>query len=245
MVQPLSQIGHRARLGERVADELLKAIRLYQYAPGDKLPAERELAVTFEVSREAVREGLRLLEGQHYVEIKRGKYGGAIVSAPEMGVASDRIMTNPGQLFELLAFRKLIEPEAAALAAGRVGPEELAVITDCIEHMREEQPEPQYRMYDVRLHLTVARASGNSYVYQAVEMIRCGLAPGLDVLTDSQVGRERVNREHEELLEALTDGNADAVRTMMSHHILATERKITQALERLRVSYRRQLRALG
>jgi DNA-binding FadR family transcriptional regulator len=63
-----------------------------------------------------------------------------------MGVASDRIMASPGQLFELLTFRRLIEPEAAALAAGRIGPEDLAVITDCIARMREERPVTVFRL---------------------------------------------------------------------------------------------------
>lgn len=246
MVDPFVQMARQGvRLGDRVAEELLRAIQLYQFAPGERLPPERELAATFEVSRDAVREGLRILEAQHYVEIRRGKYGGAVVRAPEMGVVSDRIMANPGQLFELLTFRRLIEPEAAFLAASVIEADDLSAIRDCIEQMRQQQPEPRYRMFDVRLHLTIARASGNSYVYDAVKMIRCGLAPGLDVLSDSPAGRARANREHEELLEALEARDGEAVRTMMSHHVFVTERKIREALDRLRVAYRRDLRALG
>ena len=73
MVKRLAQTPKSVRLGEQVANLLLAAIRLHEYLPGQRLPSERELCIRLGVNRMAVREGLRWLEQEQYIEIRRGR----------------------------------------------------------------------------------------------------------------------------------------------------------------------------
>src|SRR2546421_12917844 len=67
--------------GERIAERLVTAIALGEFVPGQRLPAERELAGMLEVSRSTVREALQRLVATGYVKIHRGRNGGAVVQA--------------------------------------------------------------------------------------------------------------------------------------------------------------------
>src|SRR4051794_5001789 len=66
---------------EHVAERLVTAIALGEFVPGQRLPAERELAGMLEVSRSTVREALQRLVATGYVKIHRGRNGGAVVQA--------------------------------------------------------------------------------------------------------------------------------------------------------------------
>src|SRR2546429_8250569 len=120
MVQRLAQSPKRLRLGDQVAGLLLAAIRLHEYLPGQRLPSERELCLRLGVNRMAVREGLRWLEHQQYIEIRRGRDGGAFVRAPATELALERLRGEAEHFRQVFEYRAAVEPRAAALAAGRV-----------------------------------------------------------------------------------------------------------------------------
>src|SRR5258707_7702359 len=65
-----------------VVDQLRRAIHSGAFVPGDKVPPERELSKQVGVSRASVREAIRVLEGEGYVETRRGARGGRIVRGP-------------------------------------------------------------------------------------------------------------------------------------------------------------------
>src|SRR5215468_5778597 len=106
----------RVRLGDQVARSLLAAIRLHEYLPGQRLPPERELCLQLGVNRTALREGLRWLEQQRYVEVRRGKYGGTFVLPPPVAAALEHLRQSADELRQLFEYRRAIEPAAAALA---------------------------------------------------------------------------------------------------------------------------------
>ena len=72
---------HLRNAGEHVADRLVTAIALGEYVTGQRLPSERELATMLAVNRASVREALHRLAETGYVEIRRGRHGGAFVQA--------------------------------------------------------------------------------------------------------------------------------------------------------------------
>src|SRR5436309_3162340 len=105
----LIQSPMKQRLGEQVANLLLAAIRLHEYLPGERLPTERELCLKLGVNRTAVREGLRWLEQQQYLEIRRGKYGGAFVLPPGIDLALERLHGRASELRQLFEYRRAVE----------------------------------------------------------------------------------------------------------------------------------------
>ncbi|MFC7716342.1 FadR/GntR family transcriptional regulator [Nonomuraea recticatena] len=64
---------------EETVERLLQAIKLGMVAQGEKLPPERELAVQLGISRVTLREAIRALQEAGYLDVRRGRYGGAFV----------------------------------------------------------------------------------------------------------------------------------------------------------------------
>ena len=234
MVQHLGQSATplRVRLGEQVAELLLAAIRLHEFLPGERLPSERELCARLGVNRTAVREGLRWLEQQRFIEIRRGKYGGAFVLHTPAEIALERIRGSIPELRQLLEFRALLEPMTAAIAAERIEPQELARLEDL--HRREEQElgltRAQVRAIDVEIHEIIAAASRNRYLFQAVWEIRLRLAPGLDLIGRTLTRRRESHSGHAQLLAALERHDATAAAAAMKSHLAATRSAIAAAL---------------
>src|SRR5215468_8106362 len=111
---------------ERIAD----AIKTRLLSPGDRLPPERELAVQLGISRSTLRIALRNLVAAGWLEVRRGRSGGAFV-------ARWPVMPGPRRLPEvltrhreglpaLLDYRRAVESVAAAFAAERASPDEVA-----------------------------------------------------------------------------------------------------------------------
>src|SRR6058998_1183388 len=118
------------RLYQHVARELVAAIVEGRYAIGDRLPAERELALEFDVSRPTVREAIIALEAQGLVEVRLGS--GAYVRQ------------SPGQpigfgitAFEVVEARLLVESEAAALAAAQITDDELETLSVLVDQIEQ------------------------------------------------------------------------------------------------------------
>src|SRR5512140_1948749 len=113
------------RLYRKIARQLSDLIDAGEFAPGQRLPAERELAKQFGVSRPPVREALIALEVEGKVEVRVG--AGVFVAQP--GPAARAALSDEGEgPFELIRARRLVEGETAACAAREATPGEIADI---------------------------------------------------------------------------------------------------------------------
>jgi GntR family transcriptional regulator, transcriptional repressor for pyruvate dehydrogenase complex len=230
MVQPLAQTPRRLRLGDQVAGLLLAAIRLHEYLPGQRLPSERELCLRLGVSRAAVREGLHWLEHDGYIEVRRGKLGGAFVCPPVREVAAERLRGKAEQLRQVFEYRSAIEPFGAALAAEHIGGDELALLRRLLAAEESEPDRFRRRALDVEFHQVIADASRNEFVSAAVRQIRIRLAAGLDLQPGSRTRLSESLRGHARIVNALARSNASAARRAMHEHVVTTERAIRGAL---------------
>jgi DNA-binding FadR family transcriptional regulator len=106
---------------EETVERLLTVIRLGLVGPGEKFPAERDLAGQLGVSRLTLREALRALQQAGFVESRRGRFGGTFVTAspPVPGRAEllALIRADAGKLDDVLAYRMAIDTGAAQLLA--------------------------------------------------------------------------------------------------------------------------------
>lgn len=226
-VQPLRQ-----RLGEQVASLLLTAIRLYEFLPDERLPSEAELCTQLGVNRMAVREGLRWLEDHQYIQIRRGRFGGAYVVQPALDVAIERLRGTAVNFRHLFEYRAAIEPLAAELAAERIGPTELARLDRLHEFELSKPPVGRNRLRatDVSVHQLVASACRNDYLIVAVRDIRVWMAPALDLLDSSVVRRRKSLDSHGRLIACLHDHDRAGAGEAMRAHISVTEQAVAAVL---------------
>lgn len=219
-----------SRRGDRVAELLLERLSLHEYAPGTRLPPEREFAAQLGVSRSALREGLRRLEAQGYVVTYRGSTGGTYVVGPDVDVAVERLRRRVDELVELLAYRRIIEPSAAALAATTSSDEELDAIAAVAGHMNATRPRVENRSFDAQFHQAIASATHNRYLVKAVRGCLVPLTMGLDLLADEHPQRLASVRDHDRIIRALRSRNPRAAATAMTKHVDRTGSAIVDAM---------------
>ena len=206
------------RLYHSVAARIEKLIEDGSYPPGSRLPAERELAAQFGVSRVAIREAEIALQTLGRIRIKTGS--GAYVLDGANG--KDEQLPDVSA-FELTEARALFESEAAALAAAQIDDATLAELDRYVEIMANtDGHDAAGEKADHDFHRTIAGASGNAaitYVIETLWKLRDELEPVKAVyesVCSEDVGARAT--EHSEILEALRARNPSAARTAMRNH---------------------------
>ncbi len=207
------------RLYQDVARKLMAELAEGRYRVGARLPAERELANHYGVSRPTVREAIIALEVQGLVEVRVGS-GAYVVCLPGEG-------ERPGfniSAFELTEARLLFEGEAAALAAAQITDDELEKIEDLVREIaRENQDVNGSEQADREFHMTIARATRNAAVVETIARL-------WDLRTNSPEAAllyEKARRanvkpvvdEHTAVLDALRGRNPAAARIAMRTHL--------------------------
>ena len=142
--------------------------------PGDRLPAERDLAVEIGVSRPTVRAGLRALAAMGVVQSRHGS-GTYIPSGPPiLGSEPLRFLAalHGFTREEMFEARRILEVAAAGLAAERATPDQVATIAEEVASLFASMDDPVgFLVHDVKFHQTVAVASGNPIVTSLVGMV--------------------------------------------------------------------------
>jgi DNA-binding FadR family transcriptional regulator len=209
------------RLYLQVAEQLRGLIDSGSIEPGQRLPAERELAEKFGVSRPTIREAMIALEIAGVVEVRSGS--GVYVRESGESLLTLAPSEDPGP-FEILEARKLIEGEVCALAAERITDEQLADLAGLLAAMEQEnQAEEVTEEADNRFHCRIAEASGNSALVTAVSWL-WGLRNESEISTrfHARVREEGVRpivADHRAILEALQQRDPIAARQAMVNHL--------------------------
>jgi DNA-binding FadR family transcriptional regulator len=206
------------RLYHSIAGKIEKLIESGSYPPGSRLPAERELAEQFGVSRVAIREAEIALQALGRIKIKTGS--GAYVLEPQ--VSSDNKLPDVSA-FELTEARALFEAEAAALAAAQIDDATLAKLDRYIEIMATTGPHDEAgELADRDFHRTVASASGNAAITHVIETmwkLRTEIEPvkaAYDSVCSEDFGARA--KEHSDILDALRAHDPSAARLAMRRH---------------------------
>jgi DNA-binding FadR family transcriptional regulator len=208
---------------EETVERLLQAIRLGVAAPGERLPAERELAARLAVSRVTLREAIRALADAGYVESRRGRYGGTFVTDTLPPTASGRARAElAAELEDVLALRRVLEAGAAELAATRsLNPADRA-------HLREALAEAdttdaaEYRRRDSRLHLAIAEVTASTLLTTAVADVRIRVNELLDAIPLLAANIEHSHAQHRRIVERILAGSPGGARKEMAEHLDGT-----------------------
>ena len=154
----------RSTLPEEIANRLLTQIREQELRPGDKLPAERNLARMMDVSRPVVREALRALALMRVVDIRQGD-GTYITSLePRQLIAHlDFVFSKDSvALVQLLEARRVVEAGNVRLAALRITESEVAELEELVLSLADCIDDPdRFSELDIALHDAVCAAANN------------------------------------------------------------------------------------
>lgn len=155
------------RLYQDLARKLLEELAAGNYPVGSRLPAEREMAQQYNVSRPTVREAIIALEVQGLVEVRIGS-GAYVLRIPGKADIPGFNIT----AFELTEARLLFEGEAAALAATQISDAEIAEIEAIVNEIVAENLDPKGTdKADRAFHLAIAKATRNNAVLETVEQL--------------------------------------------------------------------------
>lgn len=216
------------RLYRQVADQLRRLFDSGEYAVGDRLPAERELAEQMDVSRPTVREALIALEVEGRVHIRVGS--GIYVTEPPRAAPPEMADEGP---FEVLQAREFIESEIAAQAARRSSPEHIAGIDDTLRRMDSQRhPTPTTLSLDREFHTRVAAMLGNDVMVRVVgELFDQRMNPYFARLTsyfEDRTTWKAALEEHRAVRDAIAAGNAEGAREAMQFHLRRSQQRFTR-----------------
>jgi len=219
----VNTLGRAPNLPSQVARMISDEILAGRFQVGDRLPTERELAETFGVSRNVVREAIARLRFEGAVEPRQGSGVFVLANQSNSALRLDVEILRDRSLFaNLFELRSILEVEAAGLAAARRGRKHLAEIGAALERLYGSQGTPQAVEADLEFHRAIARASDNGYVATFVnfisEHVRASIAKANERV--DAAARERINREeHGAIYEAIKARDADRARETMRRHI--------------------------
>lgn len=220
----------RPKLADEVLARLLQMIRSGQLKEGDRLPPERQLAHSFAVSRASLRDAVRQLEMLGYVDVKQGN--GTIIRLPDATTVTQPFRSllsgHPHLAMDLLEFRNLIEPQAAALAAQRCTPEFADRLRAALEAQRE-LAESGRRLHhlDLEFHQLIANITGNVTLLQVIEALQSLLRE----LRDTHLTGDRPTlgyEQHKRIAEAIIRGDGPAASKAMAVHLRAVEESLLE-----------------
>ncbi len=211
----------------QVEQQIREAILLGQFAQGEKLPAETQLAEQFGVSRPTVREALASLVSAGLIRKLPGVAGGSFVNTvtPEslsrsLGESMDTIMRlGTLEIAELTQVRRVLEIPASRYAATNRTEEHLETLRAIVERQRNTTiDDPDIPQYDLEFHTTIGHASGNRLLAALVAAVHNATHPAqfLDVTQDVATCTVK---QHIAIVKAVSSGDSDRAAAAMEEHL--------------------------
>lgn len=225
----------RTQRNEEVRLQIEQAIRRGDFAPGERLPSERELVETFGVSRVSVREAIRSLEALGLVRVHQGR--GAFVTDRRSGLGEPMarwLDVHRDEVLELLAVRGALDEQAAVAAVEQADAAALAAVREA-EAAFAEAVERQASMeelvpLDIDLHVGIAEAGGNRLLYDLLSDLHHYLAESRYLAFAPEGRPEQSATEHAEIVDGLEARDAVAARAATARHIASVREVVSQSL---------------
>ncbi len=210
----------------QVIEHVRALIERGELRPGNRLPAERELATQIGVSRPTVRAGLRALSAMGVVRTRHG--AGTFI--PELPILHSEPLSFLAALHgftreEMYEARRILEVGAAGLAAERASAEQLTSMSEEVTNLFASMNDPQaFLVHDIQFHRLVASASGNPIVASLVEMIAALYYDKRRKTAARATGRNLRDAAelHRGIYQAIRAKDGERARSIMNEHLLSS-----------------------
>ncbi|MDR6632239.1 DNA-binding FadR family transcriptional regulator [Phyllobacterium sp. 1468] len=221
------------RLYRQVADQIRTLIESGEFAVGERLPGERELAEKLGVSRPTIREALIALEVEGLVHIRMGS-GIYVTRRPEKPApAQAEDLEGP---FELLRARALIECAIAEEAAKAIMPAHIDALDDVLTKMASTFNDPRTSIaLDRTFHTTIAGIIENAALNRFVgELFDQRMTPYFEKLAsyfESPASWREAFEEHRAIRDAIASGDPARAKSAMQHHLLQSQVRFSKSFD--------------
>ena len=231
---------HR-NLAQGVVAYISDSIRAGGMTPGDKLPTESEIMRIRGVSRTVVREAISHLQAAGLVETRHGIGTFVLEPAPaqHLGIDPGTVVTMRDVL-ALLELRISLETEAAGLAASRRAEAQVPQLRVALDALQAAATSGGDTVApDARFHLLIAQASGNRYFHDILSHLGSNIIPRARLNSaklaqdEPAIYMERVNREHEDIYNAIARQDPESARAAMRTHLSNSRERLRRAQEQI------------
>lgn len=227
-------------LTEEVVSSLSEKIRNGEFRPGEKLPTESEIMQIYGVSRTVVREAISQLQAGKLVETRHGIGTFLLEMTRESALQIDtaNILTML-DIMAILELRISLETEAAGLAANRRSDADLREMKQALDDFEEHVVKRTGNAIeaDLAFHLLVARATGNRYFHDILSQLGNTIIPRTRINSAALADHDqasylnRVNREHDDIYDAIERRDPEAARAAMRTHLANSRERLRRAHE--------------
>jgi GntR family transcriptional repressor for pyruvate dehydrogenase complex len=219
----------RKSVYEDVCERIQELIRKGEFRVGDKLPPERKLAEKFNVSRNSIREALRVLAENSIV---RSRHGDGTYVCGGQGTSLARSLTmavekKRRRLRDIFEFRRILEPQIAFLAASNISRSEVDRLKMLVfDQERRIMSGEEDSDLDSAFHLVLARAAKNTVIVEVLKTLSSVWNESRSDSLQSEARRTASLRTHVRIVDALEKRDPEAAREAMNNHLLEIERAV-------------------
>ena len=203
-----------------------------ELSAGDRLPPEKELSEKLGLSRSSLREAVKALELIRVLDVRRGD--GTYVTSLEPKLLTEAMtfivdLHQGESILDIFEVRRILEPAAAAMAAGRITAEHIAQLRASLENIDHSSSIEQLVERDLVFHRLITAAAGNSYLASVLDAlsnttIQARIWRGL--IQEKAV--DRTLAEHSAIIDALERGDAELAKSLLTVHISGVEHWLRQ-----------------
>ena len=211
---------------QRVSDEIVGQVRALiskgVLKPGDRLPPERELIREFGVSRPSLREALKSLVAQGFLEVKQGDrtFVKSITSEKLQDPLSLLLKADTQKIFDLIEVRKAMEAWGAFHAAQRGSEEDIKQLEEIIGEMKEALDEGKsWEKQDADFHLAMAQATHNTIQTHIMSTIYDLLRESVARVFRDQGKAKKLFSQHYRIFSAIKNRSPDKARERVLEHL--------------------------
>ena len=215
---------------QNIVRTIEKLIRNGGLKPGERLPAERQMAYSYGVSRNTIREAIKVLTENGIVTSRRG--AGTFVAADGLGALLANVEKSQQRLREIFELRRLLEPQIAALAARRITDDQLDELAGIV-HMQQSGSASgaEQAALDERFHRLIARAAGNSLLGELYDKLQELVAESRSEDLQNRTRSQLSHSHHAQLVSALRQRSPEAAASLMHRHMEAVEHSLLPQAE--------------
>lgn len=208
----------KVKISEMIQNQIIDMISSGKLPPGSKLPSERDLCESLNVSRASLREAI---EGLNALGITEKRPDGTYIKSN-----LDSLLQTPFNLYvslnnismeKVFAAREVLECQNAYIAATEATEEELENMGKIVERLKNSVSDEDIWNNAAQFHMEVAKATHNEILIAAFSMIYLFIA-------EKPRKEKAVDFDHREVYEAIKSRDAKRARSAMINHLRSVEK---------------------